>query len=104
MNIMDASCRVALAAYLHDLGKFAQRADIAVDKAQLEIHKQLYCPQHGLPGQQWWSHYHAAYTALAFDVIEGHAPDLIKGDMYPFASRQAGEQITDSLLNAAAMH
>jgi CRISPR-associated protein Csm1 len=104
MNIMDASCRVALAAYLHDLGKFAQRADIAADKAQLEIHKQLYCPQHGLPGQQWWSHYHAAYTALAFDVIEGHAPDLIKGDMYPFASRQAGEQITDSLLNAAAMH
>jgi CRISPR-associated protein Csm1 len=104
MNLMDASCRVALAAFLHDLGKFAQRADIETDKATLEVHKQLYCPQHGLPGQQWWSHYHAAYTALAFDVIERHAPDLIKGDMHPFASRQAGEEITDSLLNAAAMH
>lgn len=39
MHLMDASCRVALAAYLHDLGLFAQRADIEVGKEKLEIHE-----------------------------------------------------------------
>ncbi len=31
---MDASCRVALAAYLHDLGKFAERARLEVSSNQ----------------------------------------------------------------------
>ncbi len=45
-----------------------------------------------------------AYTALAWIVLERHAPDLVRGDMYPFAGRQAGEDKTDSLPNASAMH
>lgn len=102
MNLMDASCRVALAAYLHDLGKFAQRADIEVGKEKLEIHKQEYCP-FKLEGG-YWTHQHAAYTAIGFDIIEKNAPDLVRGDMSPFASRIAGKDITDSLVNAAAMH
>ena len=38
-ELLAASCRVALAAYLHDLGKFAERARIDVLKDALVAHK-----------------------------------------------------------------
>ena len=106
-SLLAASCRVALAAYLHDLGKFAQRADFEVPKSDLEAHVTQYCPfrtfeQGGKNG--YHTHKHAAYTGLAFDVFERNAPDLIKGDMTPFASRSGEREITDSLINAAAAH
>jgi CRISPR-associated protein Csm1 len=102
MDILAASSRVALAAFLHDLGKFSQRADVEVNKEALEIHKQEYCPVNFDTKRP--THIHAAYTALAFDTIERNAPDIVKGDMSPFASRIGGKDITDSLVNAAAMH
>ena len=110
-DLLAASCRVALAAYLHDLGKFAERAKIDVPKDALDAHKTQYCPFHttdkgGKNG--YHSHIHAAYTGLAFDLVEQTAPDLIQGDMYPFINRdqlQAEQgQATDSLINAAAAH
>jgi CRISPR-associated protein Csm1 len=116
MNEMDASCRVALAAYLHDLGKFAERARLDVPKDMLDAHKTQYCPWHSTAtgGQGGYhSHVHAAYTAMAFDHIERHAPNLIHGAMAPFINRtqlQAGSgpagdpRTTDSLVNAAAAH
>lgn len=103
MNLLYASSRVAFAAMIHDLGKLAQRADLPFTKEQKETHLQLYCPHH--PEGNWWSHHHAAYTSLAFDVIEKNAPELIRGEMTPFASRDSeNRDITDSLVNAAAMH
>src|SRR5699024_6165787 len=108
--LMDASCRVALAALLHDLGKFAERADIPVSKQQLESHKTIYCPWNtvGSGHQGYHSHVHAAYTALAFDVIERHAPDLIEGDVFPFVNREdlkrQEHSSIDSMINVAAMH
>lgn len=104
MNLLDASCRVALAAFLHDLGKFAERAKIESSQDAVETHKLLYCPTYEVNGVKRTTHTHAAYTALAFDIIECNAPDIIKGDMAPFASRANGQEITDSLVNAAAMH
>lgn len=113
---MDASCRVALAAYLHDLGKFAERARLEVSSEALDTHKTQYCPWHSTtPGGKtgYHSHVHAAYTAMAFDHIERHVPNLIHGDMTPFINRaqlQAGAggggdvPATDSLVNAAAAH
>lgn len=110
-NLLAASCRMALAAYLHDLGKFAERARIEVPKEALDAHKTQYCPfnttdKGGKNG--YHSHIHAAYTGLAFDKIESIAPDLIKGDMYPFINRAQLQsdpsQTTDSLINAAAAH
>ncbi len=110
-DLLAATCRVAMAAYLHDLGKFAERARINVPKDALDAHKTQYCPFHttdkgGKNG--YHSHVHAAYTGLAFDVIEQSAPDLIRGDMHPFVNRsqlQADHtQATDSLINAAAAH
>lgn len=103
MNLLDASCRVAFASMIHDLGKFAQRADIPVLKNVKEIHEQLYCPRNYMTGRP--THIHAAYTAIGFDVLEKLVPDLVKGDMFPFAGHNAGaKDVTDSLINAAAKH
>lgn len=110
-DLLAASARVALAAYLHDLGKFAERAKMEVPKDALAAHKTQYCPFHTTDkGDKngYHSHIHAAYTGLAFDLIEKSAPDLIQGDMFPFVNRsqlQADHsQATDSLVNAAAAH
>lgn len=108
-DVLNASCRVALAAYLHDLGKFAERAAIAeaeiknqegVTNKQIAV--QQYCPKFN----HRYSHIHAAYTAIAIDILEPHLPDIKKQISYPFASWAAGNmgEETDSLINAAAFH
>jgi CRISPR-associated protein Csm1 len=106
MNVLDASCRVAFAALIHDLGKFAQRAEkkdaSRFPKDKLDGHITLYCRFHENGG--YHTHHHAAWTALAFDELEHVFPDVLHGDTSPFASRQHGADITDSLVNAAAMH
>lgn len=99
--LLNASCRMALAAYMHDLGKFAERAGMEVPSSALDAHITQYCP---FNPKGYHTHKHAAYTGLAFDVLEKHAPDLIQGDMTPFASRASEKEVTDSLINAAAAH
>ncbi len=110
--LLEATSRVALAAYLHDLGKFAERAGAFDGDPRLDAHLQLYCPYHDRGrdrGKGWFSHRHAAYTALAFDLLEHRFPDLLGGDTTPFSGRQyagggAVGDATDSLVNAAAAH
>lgn len=104
---LNPSSRVALAAYLHDLGKFAERAGIFAKHPHLDAHLQTYCPFHQPGG--WFSHRHAAYTALAYDALEPWLPDALREDSSPFAGRMmAGldriQPPTDSLINAAAAH
>lgn len=106
-GLLDPSTRVALAAYLHDLGKFAERAGIFGNHPYLDAHLQTYCPFH--KSGRWFSHRHAAHTALAYDAIELWLPDALRGETSPFAGRAwAGEdrsqEATDSLVNAAAAH
>lgn len=96
MNLLDASCRIAFAALLHDLGKFHERTGLPLAGNRDGLF-QTYCPN-GV------SHSHAAHTGDAWDAIERLAPDLLRGDAFPFASRSAGEDITDSAVNAAAAH
>lgn len=105
--LIDASTRVALAAYLHDLGKFAERANVFADAPDLEAHLQLYCPFHKDGG--WFSHRHAAHTALGFGQIERFLPDMLADAPAPFTGRKhAGDAdldaATDSVVNAAAAH
>ncbi|BCX88942.1 CRISPR-associated protein Csm1 [Methylomarinovum tepidoasis] len=103
---LEPSCRVAFAAYVHDLGKLAERARIGEAEAKdaegnsvADRNKQQYCP--GWNGR--WSHVHAAYTAIALDLIEDDLPPLKGRDVSPFAAW--GERnVDDSLINAAAMH
>lgn len=105
-KLMDASCRVALAALLHDLGKFAERARIpeAQEKdsdgnTRRDVNVQLCCPQRD--GR--YTHIHAAYTAIALDLLEKHLPELIGEDMAPFAPWRE-KNADDSIINAAARH
>ena len=107
---LDATTRVALAAYLHDLGKLAERAGAFTKEPRIDAHLQLYCPFHRDGG--WFSHRHAAHTALAVDAIERHLPRLLGVDSFPFVGRNRSDAVpgnadvdpTDSLVNAAAAH
>ena len=108
-QLASASARVALAAYLHDLGKFAERAGIEEASVKdssgvscKDIHVQQYCPKY----QEHYSHIHAAYTAIAMDAIERFLPDIKAGDCTPFDSWRDSEALRqgNSLINAAAMH
>lgn len=103
--LLEQSSRIALAAFLHDLGKFAERAKIPVNQQVLDDNKQLYCPHRKkfTDDRGWFSHVHAAYTGLAMDVIEDYLPDLTGTDFAPFGSWKTKEA-DDSFINAAAMH
>lgn len=101
--LLEASCRVALAAYLHDLGKFAERARLPVPPDRLDAHLTQYCPYHQAGGRSWHTHRHAAYTALAWELIERQFPELIGSDVTPFAAWNAPD-VDDSIVNAASRH
>jgi CRISPR-associated protein Csm1 len=103
--LLEQSSRIALAAFLHDLGKFAERAKLPIDDDMLNANKQLYCPhrkQH-VDDKGWFSHVHAAYTGLAMDLIEPHMPELTGTDFAPFGSWKT-KDVDDSFINAAAKH
>lgn len=106
MNISAQSSRIALAAFLHDLGKLAERAGIEIGRDMLESNQQLYCPHHKefTDARGWFSHIHAAYTGVAWDALEatGHFPDLRRG-CPPFSTGDDGN-VTDSAINASAAH
>jgi CRISPR-associated protein Csm1 len=103
--LLEQSSRIALAAFLHDLGKFAERAKIPVNQATLDANKQLYCPHRKqyTDDRGWFSHVHAAYTGLAMDLIEDYMPDLKGTDFAPFGSWKT-KDADDSFINAAAKH
>jgi CRISPR-associated protein Csm1 len=102
-EILQASCRVALAAFLHDIGKFAERAKLPIKQEEIDINQQLYCPQREDNGRKFYTHKHAAYTGMAVDILEKHAPDLVGNNVYPFGSWKT-TNVDDSLINAAAAH
>src|SRR5574337_865548 len=97
--MLFASTRVALAALLHDIGKFAERARIQTDKLRLETWKQLDCPHwDGRP-----THIHAAYTTAGLAAIEPFLPARASLMAAPFGERGDADA-DDSLVNAAARH
>ncbi len=105
-ELLNAGCRVAIAALLHDLGKFAERARIpeadekdADGNSRRDLNVQVYCPE--FQGRR--THVHAGYTAIAFDLLEQRFPGLVGEDMTPFAPwRQRNAD--DSIISAAAGH
>jgi hypothetical protein len=44
-TLMPQSCRVALAAYLHDLGKFAERAGALRRRLAITVDRPRYCDE-----------------------------------------------------------
>ncbi|MDY4280784.1 MAG: hypothetical protein SOX56_06930 [[Pasteurella] mairii] len=97
--LLSASCRVAFAALIHDLGKFTQRAKLPIALDALDAHKSfiVLLIKRVLP---------FPHTSYSLDQIESYLPDLIKEQTYPFASYQSNTDasITDSLINVAAAH
>lgn len=107
--LLDATCRVAFAGLMHDLGKFAERADAQDHIDRLEEQKQEVCPKHLYKDSgkfSNWSHFHAAYTGLQLDALEGFLPPLTdrKGDNVAPFWPNGGQDRTDSLASAAARH
>jgi CRISPR-associated protein Csm1 len=103
--LLEQSSRIALAAFLHDLGKFAERAKIPVNQEILDGNKQLYCPNPKpfTDARGRFTHVHAAYTGLAMDLIEEYMPSLKGVDFAPFGSWKT-QTVDDSFINAAAKH
>lgn len=97
-TLLNASCRFALAALLHDLGKLAERTGVIFP--DLAGNQATYCPLYN--GR--YSHLHAAYSGLAIDEIERHLPEIQQGNMAPFSSWGDRQRRDDSLINGAAMH
>ena len=102
-QLLQASSRVALAGFLHDIGKFAERAQLPIEQKEIDINQQLYCPKREDNGHLFYTHKHAAYTGMAVDILERHAPKLIGEDVYPFGSWKTAN-VVDSIINAAAAH
>lgn len=104
-DLLLQSCRIALAAFIHDIGKFAERAKIHIGSEELENNKQLYCKKNYHKGKNdfYYSHIHSAYTGVAVDILEKSFPNLIGNEVEPFAGWKS-QDIDDSLINAAAKH
>lgn len=103
--LLEQSSRMALAAFIHDMGKFAERAKIPVNQEMLDANKQLYCPHRKthVDDKGWFSHVHAAYTGIAMDAIEEYLPELKGAVFAPFGSWKT-KDVDDSFINAAAKH
>lgn len=58
------------------------------------------------PAGNYFSHQHAAYTAMAYDIVGQHCPDALSETAEPFlkGSELKSSLETDTLVNAAAMH
>ncbi len=92
-DLLYPSCRVAFAALIHDIGKFAERAKIDIPQEMKEANK-----GGGADAETG----HAAYTGKAIDAIEKWLP-AIKGenvDTSPFQQTQ----VDDSIISAASRH
>lgn len=89
----DTVIKVALAGFIHDVGKLAERAGMEVSRTYAEDNAGLYQPYNR--GQNRHTHLHALYTAA---LIERFAKCL------PSLDDQDTARTGDSLINLAAMH
>ncbi|MBI5326741.1 MAG: type III-A CRISPR-associated protein Cas10/Csm1 [Deltaproteobacteria bacterium] len=89
----DTVYKIAIAAYLHDIGKFAERAGFNVSQEFLNNNADLYQPY--IKEQNRHTHQHAVYTAAFIDHIEKLLPrQFNKGEW----------GLGDSFMNLAAGH
>jgi len=87
----DTIYKIAIAGFLHDIGKFAERADMQVENSYLDNNAFLYQPSY----QGRYSHKHAVYTAAFIEKYES---------LLPMQFNKAGWGLGDSFINLAAMH
>ena len=89
----DTVYKIAIAGFLHDIGKFAERANFNADKEFLLSNADLYQPY--IKAQNRHTHKHAVFTAAFIDHIEKLLPKKFnKGEW----------GLGDSFVNLAAGH
>ena len=74
----NAACRVAFAAFLHDLGELAERArmEVADDASHTrQPHDGHYINHPEAPPND--------HTTLAWDTLKQHLPDLVRDELPP---------------------
>ena len=89
----DTIYKIAIAGFLHDIGKFAERADMPVSKEYLNNNAGLYQPYYKT--QNRYTHKHAVYTAAFIEENEKYLPPQFN---------KANWGLGDSFINLAAMH
>ncbi len=87
----DTVYKIAIAGFLHDIGKFAERADMPVSNEYINSNAGLYQPYY----QHHYTHKHAVYTAAFIEEYEKYLPQQFN---------KAGWGLGDSFVNLAAGH
>lgn len=87
----DTILKVAIAAFMHDIGKFADRTALKVTDEFINNHADLYQPFF----QKRHTHPHAVYTAAFIEYMK---------DTLPEEFNRAGWGAGDALINLAAGH
>ena len=96
-DLLTPACRMAFAALIHDIGKFAERAKIEIPLDVKERNQQVYCPK---DKYSYFTHIHAAYTGIAVDRIEKYLLPINNTDTFPFQT----DEFDNSIISAAAAH
>lgn len=96
-NLLFSSCRLAFAALIHDIGKFAERAKLDIPQNVKENNKHIFCPKDKFGNP---THIHAAYTGIALDAIEKFLPKINNAETFPFQTNEKD----DSIIGAASKH
>ncbi len=84
--------QLSLAALLHDIGKFSQRADVYIDKESYDFN--MYCPF--IKDKGYFTHQHAAYSAEFLKEFVNH-----QGENSRFIKATIGDE---SFENISAKH
>ena len=88
----NAACRVAFAAFLHNLGELAERARMEATDDASNPHQH---DGHHINHPEAPPNDHAT---LAWDTLKQHLPDLVRDDLAPFALRTATQHHPDTFL------
>ena len=88
----NVACRVAFAAFLHNLGELAERARMEAtdDASHPHPHDGHRIDHPEAPPND--------HTTLAWDTLKQHLPDLVRDELAPFASRTATQHHPDTFL------
>ncbi len=87
----DTVYKIAIAGFLHDIGKFAERAGMEISEEYVANNAPLYQPSF----QSRYTHRHALYTAAFIEKFDAALPKMFN---------KAGWGLGDSFINLAAMH
>lgn len=82
--------KIAIAALLHDIGKFSERASVEIPQDYVNNNQTLYQPKY----DHRYTHKHSLYTAYFFESFSKYFPEKIL----------KGSTAENSLINLAAMH